>query len=96
MRFQKETEKEQSGKLDESQERIMSQKLRQENFRKNVVNTVKLYRLKRQLMTDKGSVSHKTMCDVSKQRFNGVHFKCTTTHVKQLSCEGKGIGGLKQ
>lgn len=27
----------------------MPQKLRQENFRKNVVNTVKFYRLKRQL-----------------------------------------------
>lgn len=44
MRFYKETEKKQFRKLDESQERITSQKPTQENFRKNVVNTVNMYR----------------------------------------------------
>lgn len=45
----------------------MSQKPRQENFRKNLVNTVKFYRKTEK--TAKGSDSEKIICDVSKHKF---------------------------
>lgn len=50
----------------------MSQKPRQENFRKNLVNTVKFYRKTEK--TAKGSDSEKIICDVSKHKFNKVHY----------------------
>lgn len=67
----------------------MSQKPRQENSRKNLVNTVQFYRKTEK--TAKGPRSEKITCDVGKHKLNRVHFKCITMHFKKLSCEGKDI-----